>query len=164
MDALYWACAGIASVALVLISVIIPYGVYTRYVLNRAASWPEPAAVLMAIVLTFLGAAACYRVGTHMRITVVRDLLPGKWRTATSALSELLVGGLSLFMVVWGIGLCQTTWYQSIDTFPSLKVGVTYLPIPIGAAATVLFVLERLLIGSPVPEPAVGPVHGAVPD
>lgn len=164
MDALYWACAGIASVALVLISAIIPYGVYTRYVLNRAASWPEPAAVLMAIVLTFLGAAACYRVGTHMRITVVRDLLPGPLRAATGVLSELLVGGLSVFMVAWGIGLCQTTWHQSIDTFPQLKVGVTYLPIPIGAAATVFFVLEHLLIGPPVAEPAHGPVHGDVPD
>ena len=80
MDALYWACAGIASSALVVIALIIPYGVYTRYVLNRAASWPEPIAILLAIVLTFFGAAVCYRDGVHMRITVVRDLLPNLWR------------------------------------------------------------------------------------
>lgn len=164
MDALYWACAGVASVALVLISVIIPWGVYTRYVLNRAASWPEPAAILLAIVLTFFGAAACYRAGIHMRITVARDLLPGPWQRAMSILAELMVGGLSLFMTLWGIGLCQTTWNQSIDMFPLLRVGITYLPIPIGAAITVLFVIERLLIGPPNEEPTHGPVHGAVPD
>ena len=61
MDALYLACVLIAGTALVLISAIIPWGVYTRYVLNSAASWPEPTAVLLTIWLTFFGAAACYR-------------------------------------------------------------------------------------------------------
>lgn len=150
MDALYWACAGIASVSLVLIAAIIPWGVYTRYVVNRAASWPEPAAILLAIVLTFFGAAACYRDGIHMRITVVRDLLPLPLQRATEALAELLVIALTVFMTAWGVGLCQTTWHQSIDAFPALRVGITYLPIPIGAAATVCFALERLLIGPPV--------------
>ena len=32
-------------------------------------------AILLTIVLTFFGAAACYRIGTHMRVSVlVRDL------------------------------------------------------------------------------------------
>jgi len=49
MDALYLACVLIAGTSLVLISAVIPWGVYTRYVLNSAASWPEPAAVLLTI-------------------------------------------------------------------------------------------------------------------
>ena len=42
-----------------------------------------------------------------------------------------------------------TTWHQSIAEFPFLSVGVTYLPIPVGGAITLLFVLERVLIGPP---------------
>ena len=76
MDALYLVCVLIAGTALVLISAIIPWGVYTRYVLNSAASWPEPTAVLLMIWLTFFGAAACYRLGIHMAVTVGVDLLP----------------------------------------------------------------------------------------
>ena len=45
MDALQWGCAAIAGSALVVISVIVPWGVYTRYVLDSAASWPEPMAI-----------------------------------------------------------------------------------------------------------------------
>ena len=56
---------------------------------------------------------------------------------------------VSLFMVIWGVRLVETTWYQSIAEFPALSVGVTYLPIPIGGAITLLFVVERLLIGPP---------------
>ena len=149
MDGLYWISAGIASVTLVLIAVIIPWGVYTRYVRDSAASWPEPAAILLSVVLTFFGAAACYRANVHMRITVARDLLPPFWQSAANVAAELLVAAVSLFMTIWGIGLCQTTWHQTIDEFPWLRVGVTYMPIPIGGVLTTLFVIERLLIGPP---------------
>jgi TRAP-type C4-dicarboxylate transport system permease small subunit len=158
MDAIYRLCVGIASVALVLISVVIPWGVYTRYVLNRAASWPEPMAILLTIVLTFIGAASCYRVEAHMRVAVLVRLLPRQWRKFAEFLSEALVGLLGLFMVVWGTGLVETTWHQSIAEFPELSVGVTYLPIPVGGALILLFVAERLLIGPPVSMGA-GPLH-----
>jgi TRAP-type C4-dicarboxylate transport system permease small subunit len=149
MDGLYLSCVVIAGSALVLISVIIPYGVYTRYVLNRAASWPEPMAILLTIVMTFFGAAACYRVGVHMRVTVVIDLLSGVWRTLAEFAGEALTALLSLFMLVWGASLVATTWSDSIAEFPSISVGVSYLPIPIGGAITLLFVLERVAIGRP---------------
>ena len=53
MDALHRGCEILAGTALVLITAIIPYGVFSRYVLNSAASWPEPMAVLLMIVLSF---------------------------------------------------------------------------------------------------------------
>jgi TRAP-type C4-dicarboxylate transport system permease small subunit len=153
MDALYWSCATLASAALVIIALIIPYGVYTRYVLHAAASWPEPTSLLLSIVLTFFGAAVCYRAGVHMRVTVARDALPPRLRAAVEVVSELFVGAMAAFMLWWGIGLCETTWHQHIDAIAFLSVGVTYLPIPLGGAITALFVLERLLIGPPAREP-----------
>ena len=149
MDALYWACAFIAGSALVIIALVVPWGVYTRYVMDSAASWPEPMAILLSIVLTFFGAAACYRSGTHMRVSVLRDMLPKGPQRAVDLAAEGLMALVSLFMIVWGGRLVATTWHQVIAEFPFLPVGVTYLPIPIGGAATLLFVVERLLIGPP---------------
>ena len=45
MDALYLLCVVVGCTALVLISAIIPWAVFTRYVLNSAASWPEPCTI-----------------------------------------------------------------------------------------------------------------------
>jgi TRAP-type C4-dicarboxylate transport system permease small subunit len=149
MDGLYLLCAGLASVSLVLISAVIPYGVYTRYVVNRAASWPEPMAILLTIVLTFFGAAACYRANMHVRVGLFVGLLPNPWRRLVEMLAEALLGLVGVFMVIWGRELVAATWYQSIAEFPSLSVGVTYLPIPIGGAILLLFVIERLTIGAP---------------
>ncbi|MGA7863539.1 MAG: TRAP transporter small permease [Stellaceae bacterium] len=149
MDALYRFCVVAAGGALVLISAVIPWGVFTRYVLNSAASWPEPMAILLTIVLTFFGSAACYRVGTHMSVSVAVRTLSPRLRRVIEPFAEGLVGLVGLFMVVWGARLVNATWHQSIAEFPALSVGVTYLPIPIGGAITLLFVAERLLIGPP---------------
>jgi TRAP-type C4-dicarboxylate transport system permease small subunit len=149
MDLLYAMCVVIAGTALVLISAVIPWAVYTRYVLNRAASWPEPMAVLLMIVLTFFGAAACYRVGLHMRVSFFASLLPGRLQRVAALLVELLMGLVALFMVNWGIKLVAATWHNSIADFPGLSVGVTYLPIPLGGAVLLLFIIERLAIGPP---------------
>jgi TRAP-type C4-dicarboxylate transport system permease small subunit len=158
MDLLYLACTSLAGAALVLITLIIPWGVFTRYGLNSAASWPEPAAILLAIVLTFFGAAACYRVGQHMQVTFVRDHLPPTARRLADVAAELLVAALAVFMAVWGYRLCGDTWNQSIAEFPALSVGITYLPIPLGGICLMLFVVERLALGRPSAPAASGQV------
>jgi TRAP-type C4-dicarboxylate transport system permease small subunit len=149
MDALYRLCVVVSGSALVLISAVIPWGVFTRYALNSAASWPEPMAILLTIVLTFIGAAACYRADAHMSISVLVRALSRPWRRLFEPLAEGLTALLALFMLIWGSKLVGTTWHQSIAEFPALSVGVTYLPIPIGGGVTLLFVVERLLIGRP---------------
>src|SRR5262252_2018679 len=91
MHALYFVCVVVAGSALVLISAVIPWAVFTRYVLNSAASWPEPMAVLLTIVLTFFGAAGCYRRGLHMNIGFFVGMLPARLRRAIGFVVEVLM-------------------------------------------------------------------------
>src|SRR5262252_1988169 len=144
MDALYLACVLVAGSALVLISAVVPWAVYTRYVLNRAASWPEPMAVLLTIVLTFFGAAGCYRRRLHMNVSFFVAMLPPWLRRIADLMADLLVALFALFMVVWGAKLVEATWHNTIADFPALSVGVTYLPIPLGGAVLLLFVIEHV--------------------
>jgi TRAP-type C4-dicarboxylate transport system permease small subunit len=159
MDALYLVCIVVAGSALVLISAVIPWAVFTRYVLNSAASWPEPTAVLLTIVLTFIGAAACYRRRLHMNVSFFVQMFPSPLRMLTELLAELLVATMALFMVIYGEKLVAATWYNSIADFPSLSVGVTYLPIPAGGAILLLFVIERVVFGMPPDPEAADPQH-----
>ncbi len=158
MDMLYLGCVAVAGTALVLISAVMPWAVFTRYVLNSAASWPEPTAILLTIVLTFIGAAACYRRRIHMNVGYFVALLPSPLRIAAELVAEALVAAMALFMIVYGAKLVETTWYNTIADFPALSVGVTYLPIPIGGVLLLLFVIERVALGAPE-EPADVPLH-----
>jgi TRAP-type C4-dicarboxylate transport system permease small subunit len=152
MNYLYLLCVVIGCTALVLISVIIPWAVFTRYVLNSAASWPEPMAVLLTIVLTFIGAAAAYRLNLHMNVSFFADQLPERFRILLDLVVQLLMALIATFMIVWGIRLVEVTWHNTIADFPFLSVGVTYLPIPVGGVFLLLFIVERIFLGAP-PDP-----------
>ena len=149
MDCLYLACVVVGCTALVLISAIIPWAVFTRYVLNRAASWPEPLAILLTIVLTFIGAAAGYRLNLHMNISYFAERLPPRGRRMLDILVQLLMALIALFMIAYGEKLVEVTWHNTIADFPFLSVGVTYLPIPVGGGCLLLFIIERMVLGAP---------------
>lgn len=153
MEALHRACLFVAGAALVVITLIIPWGVFTRYVLNSASSWPEPLAILLMIVISFLSAIICYREHLHIGVGIIPGLLTGVTRTLLGILIELVMLAMSLFMLWYGIKLVQRVWFQSIAEFPLLSVGITYLPIPIAGVVTALFVIERFLKGNFFPPP-----------
>jgi TRAP-type C4-dicarboxylate transport system permease small subunit len=145
MDAIHWACLFVAGCCLVIITIIVPYGVFTRYILNSAASWPEPMAVLLMIVLSFLSAVVCYREYLHIGVGIIPSILTEPAKSVLGWFLEICMLITNAFMLVWGIKLVQTTWYQSIAEFPIVSAGMAYLPIPVGGALTALFVIERLL-------------------
>ena len=145
MDAIHTACLFVAGSCLVIITIIVPYGVFTRYVLNSASSWPEPMAVLLMILLSFLSAVVCYREYLHIGVGVVPAFLGPQAKQMLGWFLEICMLATNLFMLWWGIKLVETTWFQSIAEFPVITAGMAYLPIPIGGALTSLFVVERLL-------------------
>lgn len=144
MEGLHRFCMVVAGACLVIITLIIPWGVFTRYALNSASSWPEPLAVLLMIWFSFLSASICYREHLHIGVAVIPMMLSGRARTVIGWLIELFMIGASLFMLWYGVKLVNTTWHQSIADFPWYSVGASYLPIPIGGLITALFVIERL--------------------
>ena len=151
MEALYVACIAVSGVSLVVITLIIPYGVFMRYVLNRPASWPEPAAVLLMIVFSFIGGAAVYRANVHIAVQALLDSVSPRARRVLLRLVDVAMTLTALFMLVYGVQLVRTTWHQVISEFPLLSVGVTYLPLPVAGALTLLFIFERVWVGAPPP-------------
>ncbi len=148
LDALYLMCIWVAGGCIVLMSVFIPWGVFTRYVLGTGSQWPEPISILLMVVFTFLGAAAAYRSGAHIAVAMLTQRLPELGQQVCDRMVQALMLALSGFMLVNGLELCRETWGQSIPELPWLPVGFTYLPVPLGGLITALFVLEHVAFGS----------------
>jgi TRAP-type C4-dicarboxylate transport system permease small subunit len=153
MDAIHRACLIVAGGCLVIITLIIPYGVFTRYVLNSAASWPEPLATLLMIVMSFTAAIVCYREYLHIGVGVLPVYLKEPAKTYLGWFLETCMLVTNLFMLVWGLKLVEATYFQVIAEFPILSVGISYLPIPLGGGLTALFVIERMMTGKFFQEP-----------
>ena len=155
LDGLYLACIWISGIALLVMCLVIPLGVFARYVLGFGAQWPEPIAILMMVVFTFFGAAAAYRAGAHIAVQMLTDRLPPPLGRACAGFAHLAMLAASGFVVVWGFQLVQGTMGQTISELPWLPVGITYLSLPLGSLVTLLFVLEHMVFGSQHGRPIV---------
>src|SRR5258707_10107491 len=98
MDEIHRACLFVAGACLVIITLIIPYGVFCRYVLNSAASWPEPMAVLLMIVLSFLSAGVCYRAHLHICVGVLPAYLSDRAKAYLGWFLEACMLATNLFI------------------------------------------------------------------
>src|SRR5438105_8915270 len=103
MEWLYIGCIAIAGVAMLVMTIIIPYGVFMRYVVNSAASWPEPAGILMMIVFSFIGGAAAYRANAHIAVGTLLNMVSDANRRRLEFTGDVGMGIIGIFMVKWGV-------------------------------------------------------------
>ncbi|MDZ7866846.1 TRAP transporter small permease [Acidovorax sp.] len=147
MDRLYLATIWAAGAAIFFMSLIIPWGVFSRYVMGTGSQWPEPIAILLMMVFTFIGAAAAYRAGGHIAVNMLTEKLPASAQWVLGWAVDLLMLVICGFVTWYGTRLCIETWGQGISELPWLPVGATYSPLPLGAAITFVFVVEKCFFG-----------------
>ena len=149
MQRLYLACIVLSGLAMVAITLMIPSGVFMRYVMNNPLQWPEPASVIMMVFFSFVGGAAVYRANQQIAVEALMRAVGPRSRAAMQwgvHACMLLVAG---FMLGYGVHLCQVTWGNTIAEFPWLSVGIVYMPIPLGGLLTLLFIVEKIWLGEP---------------
>ena len=134
----------LSAFGLVLMTAIVGWQVFGRYVLNSTPSWSEEAALTLMIWFVSLAAAAGVRQGFHIRIVAVEDAVPPGVRKVMQLASNLVVAACGLAMLVWGGELVVLTWDHVI---PSLGIsrGLAYLGLPISGALMALYAFERVL-------------------
>jgi len=134
----------ISAFGLVLMTVIVGWQVFGRYVLNSTPSWSEQAALTLMIWYVALAAAAGVRQGFHIRIVALEEAASARVKAGMQIVSNLIVGACGVAMLVWGGELVMRTWSHVI---PSLGIsrGLAYLGLPIAGVLIALFAVERVL-------------------
>ena len=149
MQALYIGCIALSGLALVAITLMIPAGVFMRYVMNDPLQWPEPASVIMMVFFSFVGGAAVYRANAQIAVEALMRAVGPRSRAAMQLGVHACMLLVAAFMLGYGMHLCQITWGNTMAEFPRLSVGIVYMPIPVGGLLTLLFIVEKLWLGEP---------------
>lgn len=149
MERLYLACVVLSGLALVVITMIVPAGVFMRYAVNRPIGWPEPTAVILMIVFSFVGGAAVYRANVHIAVEALRNAVAPAVRSAMGWGVHACMAATAAFMLFYGADLCWIVRGQSMAEFPEVSQGLVYLPIPLAGLLTLLFIVERVWVGDP---------------
>lgn len=135
----------IAGTGLVVMTVIVMWQVFVRYVLNWTNTWTEITAVLLMSWFIFLGSAVGVRENYHLGFDVLLYALPPGGKKYLRMISDLVVFGFSIGMVIYGIQLVLLQWPARMPAL-GIPEGVRYLPLTGGGLLIALFALERMVM------------------
>lgn len=142
-------CAAITGFLLIALCLIIDYSVLMRKVFNSPVTWQYELTLVGLCWVTFIGMPMTFRSLEHMRLTFVTDRLkPNAWRVYMSVIDVMLIVFLAVG-VVSGIQVVQNAWPQYYQTLPFMRRGYYYLSFPIGAAASVVHLIDIILNRKP---------------
>lgn len=134
----------VGGIGLTVMTLIIGWQVFARYILNASPSWSEQASLVLMIWYVSFAAAAGVKEGFHIRISALVNALPGGPRKLIDTGAQLVVALVGIAMAVWGGELIMRTWEHVIPTL-GIPRGAAYLPLPISGALMTLFALENIL-------------------
>lgn len=144
LDMLAFICSILTGVALVFLTVIFGWLVYGRYVLNATPTWVEQLALLLVMLIAFLGAAVGVHENTHLSVNILRSAVPAKVRTCLVVITDLIMAGFGGLMLWFGAQLTIFKWGSLIPLI-QLPEGLRSLPLTIGGALILLFSIGHLI-------------------
>ncbi|WP_221400983.1 TRAP transporter small permease [Parvularcula dongshanensis] len=137
-------CLWLSGVGLCVITLIILYQVFMRYVLSASPSWSEQAALYILVWTVLIAAAAGVREQFHIRIQAAQDALSPKRRRVAIIAAHAVTGLIGVFLAVYGTQLVTALWAYDIPTL-GLPRGSAFLPLPLGGFLIAAFSAEHVL-------------------
>lgn len=118
------------AVIMIILSALICWPVFSRYVLNASPFWIEEISVIAMMWIGLLGAAACVWTESDMRLELVVSRRPETLQIWLRAATDILIGVFALVLCERGIFLVQRTMSGTLSSLP-IAVGYTYPVLPI---------------------------------
>ncbi len=138
-NAVEWVCL----VLMVVLSLDLLLGVFSRYVLVRTFTWYDEIARTCFVWLTMLGAAVGVKRQAHFRLHLVVDRLPPRLQRVTTVLLPLAVITLAGVLIQQGLVFLELGRFQQTPVMGLPKTWI-YVAIPIGGALMILHSLAPL--------------------
>ncbi len=113
----------LGALAMALICAISLANVIVRYVTSSSFAFTEEYSVFLLVFMTFIGAAAAYAKGGHLRLSFFRDRMPGGLKGLCDGLA--ILSSLAMFaLVIWHGGTLAWDNWRYEETSPGLGVPV----------------------------------------
>lgn len=135
----------LAIISLLGITVLIPAGVFFRYVLNNPVGWMEPIAAILLVSFTFFSATVTMADNLHVSVNLLVDKFSRKFRRINNNIANILLLWLLLLLAESSMELVSGTLNQSLPEIPQLPAAVAYIAVPIGFSLMAIIVLCNLV-------------------
>lgn len=137
-------CLYLAGLGVVMMTAIIGWQVFARYVLNDTPSWSEPLSLQLMSWFILLGAAVGVRESVHLGLDIIRHSMPTHIKRVMDLVSLALICAFGVAMSFYGAKLAMGTWTARIPVL-GWPGGVDFFPLIAGGALIAIFALERFI-------------------
>lgn len=134
----------VAAGGLVIMTIVIAWQVFARYVLNDSPPWSESIALVVMLYFVLLAAAVGVYEKFHLGFRLFVSMLPLRHKRAVFILGQVLVMAFGAAMAWNGMALIE---YTSSHVIPTLGVSrsIAYWPFVICGVLFVLFALVHCI-------------------
>lgn len=144
LDTIALVCRVITGIALVVLTVIFGWLVFGRYVLNATPTWVEQVALLLVMLIAFLGAAVGVHENTHLSVSILRTSVYPRVRLVFVVMTDLMMAGFGALMLWYGGQLTLFKWGSLIPLI-GVPEGLRSLPLTIGGGLILVFTIGHLI-------------------
>ena len=113
-------------IVLVSMVVILMAHIIFRYVLNNSLTWSEELLKIMLVWFGMMSVAVLAARREHVAIVVFKEHMPKKVQNFLTKLTQLIIVGICVFMVIIGIQYCMKAGFRLT---PALRIPVAFVPV-----------------------------------
>lgn len=136
------------SVALIFIQVVM------RYVFDNSLSWSEELARYLFVWQIWIGVSYAARNRSHLRITVLRDLLGPTGKKVLELLVTVIWIGFGVFIAIKGIELVmRVAKFNQLSSALQMPMMYVHLAVPVGCGLMVIRLIENTVKDFKCPPP-----------
>ena len=112
----------IATVALIILTLVTSVGVFMRYVLKMPLLWQEEAQSFCQVWMIFMGASVAFRTGSIVAIEMVVDSLPEKAQKVVGYFIDMMVLFVLVYLCVKSQAYITQVFGRSGRSTPILRI------------------------------------------
>lgn len=134
----------VAGTSMVVLTVIFGWLVFGRYVLNATPTWVEQIALLLVVLIGFVGASTGVHERSHLGVSFFRDMAPRPLQRAMDFLVYLIMAVFGAVMMVQTYVLVLFKWSSDIPLI-NLPEGLRAVPLTFCGAACLIYSIGHLI-------------------
>lgn len=133
---------GVLCLSTFLVAILIQ--VFSRY-LGIPMIWTEEVANFSFIWSVFMGASIMVRSKSHFRFNLLSQKLKGKPKIIADIFVNCIILIFCIFIFSYGIRVTKTFWNYQWVTLPFIKMGYTWMIIPIMGVTMSIYSIEHIV-------------------
>jgi TRAP-type C4-dicarboxylate transport system permease small subunit len=134
----------LCGVFMAVIVAVLSYAVIMRYVFHLPPAWSMEFSRYLFLWMVMLSAVIVTREESHIQITFILNLLPGKVRFVWLTVLRILMIGFCWIMIQQGLTIYPTVSEASSPSL-GISMGWMYLSVPASGVLMGIYILESML-------------------